>query len=197
MKKLLMQPKIASKAVSAKTVLTPEQQELIHCNGARFKEPLLFIHTKKACNNGHPKDRLLLVIGYERVDPEKDGSLRDPITGRWIRSLYFRAWKCTITAEGIIHPEFHTRNDRGFCKHLPMTVHDVIKKGNILGKKAEPTAFFKPDSYYKQITPAELKAMVVDAARIKAATTPDPNIAIRARALAKLTDEEKKALGLK
>jgi len=159
-----------------KIQFTPEQEEVIRLNGARFEEPLLFIHTKKAVNNGHPEDRLLLVIGYERIDPSPDGSLRDRKSGNWIKKLHFIAWKCEITAEGIIHPEFHTRDAHGYCKHRPLSVDDVIKKGNTMGKKSEPTAWFKPDSYYKQITIEELKVLI-EKSKEKSASSREAQIA--------------------
>jgi hypothetical protein len=189
---LRTEPKLVVPAEKPTQTFAPMQQQLIFRNGARFQEPLLFVHSKKAIarcvDNG---TRLLLVIGYAKHDVDAKGRLIDPETGRWIRHLDYQAWKCIIGPEGVGHPEFRISKTNG--KYKPLPVDELIKKGNIIGKNSEPTAFFFPDSLYEQIGATELKCRVANMAAIagiKSRTKPIDEAQIAMDALAKLTPEE-------
>ena len=93
----------------------------------------MYIHTKKGIRSGWPADRLFLVVGYNKKN--------------------VIAWKCTITKNGIEHP--------GYKK--PISLEKLVNgKGrhHSYPNGSEATAFFKPDSLYKEITFADLEKLI-------------------------------------
>jgi hypothetical protein len=97
----------------------------------------LFIHTVKAVRNGCPIDRVFLV-----VTSFVEGKL-----------TYYQAYKCTITSQGLEHPGYHN----------PLSVLDLKRgKGQSLVSHngAQPTAQFRKDSYYKEISLDYLETLI-------------------------------------
>lgn len=104
-----------------------------------LQPPRLFIHTTKAIKRGHPANRVFLV-----VDEHEHGN-----------SHKFIAWKIKMVPQGFWHPGLE-----GAC-----SIGRLLTDGNVNGKMlqgAEPTAVFKPDSLYQEVSPSELEAIVIE-----------------------------------
>lgn len=97
-----------------------------------------YMHTPKAVRNGEPEDRVFAVVGK--------------LGQRLV------AWKCQLRRDGVIHPA-------NFKKPIPF---DKLEKLFVeQGPGGEgPTAEFKPDSFYTEVTLADLK--------IRASKMPEP-----------------------
>lgn len=99
----------------------------------------LYMHTTKAVKANSaitiaPEDRVFLVVGQE--------------------GKRLIAWKCTLTQDGLDHPGFP-------FTALPLTEHGLNQGAfdGIARNGAEPTAVFKPDSFYREVTLEELKRL--------------------------------------
>jgi hypothetical protein len=81
-------------------------------------------HTKKAINRGCPADRIFIQVSTQDGDPV--------------------AWKCTLVGGRLICP---------WDKTSSLDFDDACKAAPLVGTNgSEPTAWFKVDSYYKEIT---------------------------------------------
>ena len=103
---------------------------------------MFFVHTPKAVKAGHPADRLFIAVNE---GPE------------------FLAWKTTITGEGIVHPMYRTAQR--------VTEGSLASMAKLSSKNngSEPTALFKRDSFYHEVTMSDILARVT-AAKKAAAT---------------------------
>lgn len=101
---------------------------------------VLYVHTDKAIKARVPGEQ----VPHERRLYVVTGSDLDHII----------AWKCTITSKGIGHPS---------SSYIPQPVNMVTlakfkDPKNRCG--SSPTAFFKPDSFYKRIGILELRSII-------------------------------------
>lgn len=91
----------------------------------------LWKHTPKAVRKGEPANRVFAVVA---VAPCDDGS------PNWQRKEWLHAWKCTINADGkLIHPAYDVCLD----DDDPRIFTTSSSNGS------EPTAVFRPDSFYE------------------------------------------------
>lgn len=97
------------------------------------KEPILYMHTAKAVREGHPSDRVFLVVGRNGAE--------------------LNAWKCTLRPGGLEHPVFPE------CV-LAFSA-EALQRGNIPegANGSAPTASFRPDSFYRRVTLAQLRVL--------------------------------------
>ncbi|ASD50567.1 hypothetical protein FDI24_gp033 [Acidovorax phage ACP17] len=92
----------------------------------------IYMHTPKAVKRGHPKTRVFLVV------PELSNGKQKT------------AWKCELLSDGTLrHPAF----DRSLRLTESDLARGVILKG---ANGSEPTAVFKTDSFYQEVSIAEL-----------------------------------------
>lgn len=95
---------------------------------------MIYIHTPKGVRRGEPADRVFVVVTIQ-------------VNGDLL------AWKCTLTRTGYLsHPAFK--------RPLPLT-HDGLRRAALLRGRngSEPTALFRPDSLYREVTLADLRSL--------------------------------------
>lgn len=91
-----------------------------------------FMHTAKAANAGHPEDRVFVVV-HRYASGE------------------FVAWKMQAMREGVA---FAGKSTSGIVARSSSEVEDLIRLAKSDG--SEPTAVFRPDSFYRELTEAQL-----------------------------------------
>ncbi len=98
---------------------------------------LCYMHTPKAIRAGEPADRLFVVVSTKNSDPG-----------------YFLAWKCSIDENGLQHP-------RTMYKSVPLTAEALEDAARMSGdgSGSTPTAYFKPDSFYKRVTLTQMRRL--------------------------------------
>lgn len=88
----------------------------------------MFVHSPKAVKAGHPGDRLFFVVGTS------DGG--------------YDAFKCVLTPAGFTHPNW--RNEKDWVV-FPYTQDGLAQASHYGNNGAEPTAWFKKDSFYNEV----------------------------------------------
>jgi hypothetical protein len=84
----------------------------------------VYRHTEKAIKHGCPADRIFIQVDTKNGDPV--------------------AWKCTIVGGRLICPWDNT---------ISLEFDAACQSAPLIGENgSEPTAWFKADSYYKEIT---------------------------------------------
>ncbi|AFF28029.1 gp31 [Sphingomonas phage PAU] len=91
-----------------------------------------FVHTQKAINNGCPNDRIFLTVSEE--------------------SGFFVAWKLQFK-NGLLSFGDHSFNGK-------YSLDEAIIKGKTWNSKDYPTAHFKKDSFYKEISLESVKKLI-------------------------------------
>ena len=100
---------------------------------------LLYMHTPKAVRSGCPDTRVFLVM-----PPEKSWGIK--------MKGFMVAWKTTLIPAGLEHPAFKAV--------LKLDAVDLARGQLWKGRNgSEPTAVFKPDSFYRKVTLAELRKL--------------------------------------
>jgi hypothetical protein len=91
-----------------------------------------FMHTAKAVSAGHPDNRVFVVV-HRNSRGE------------------FVAWKMQAMREGV---EFTGKSTSGIVARSSSDVEDLITRAKSDG--SQPTAVFRPDSLYRELTEAQL-----------------------------------------
>ena len=109
----------------------------------------LWVHTDKAVRRGAPSTMIFLVSadGFSENEGEE---------GRQ-RQGWIEAWKCEMSTDrGLKHPGGELIDD--YWLYVPFSDSKLRKAAAMQSDSgAEPTALFRPDSFYKKVTIEELK----------------------------------------
>ncbi len=124
----------------------------------------LFMHTAKAVKRGHPADRLFVVVSSSSY------------SGR--AKVEHLAWKVSITSAGLIHPAYQPYKKVSLDN---LTAMAKLPKGR---NGSEPTALFKEDSFYREVTVQDVEAEVE---RLKALPKP-PKYSVLVRCQGRMYD---------
>lgn len=110
-----------------------------------FERPFLVIHTLKAVKAGSPADRVLVVVCQQRVG----------------RHLYYGAYKCVMTTDGLEHPASQ------YATAIKLSDTKFWAKVGVLNPKngAQPTASIRMDSFYREVSLAELDSSIAALAK--------------------------------
>lgn len=117
----------------------------------------LFMHTKKAVKANSaivctPGDRIFVVVGVSPPEPAEYVICNKPNNPKFGKKVlmsaaigpYLMAWKCTLLPNGNVeHPAYPGKQFKPDDARL--------FKVKVRGSTSTPTAFFRPDSFYKQL----------------------------------------------